>query len=159
MMTIVKQWKTETAHIVREAVSERCRHSVHGHKYIWEVAINGPVKENGMVIDFIELKSIGLMVDNFDHASVLWEKESEEVKDFFKNHFQRVIIMKKNCTAENMAKFLHQYVSQFLNRSGDDHMPLFPGCKVEYVRVWETDSSSAIARDSNGIDILTWLQQ
>ena len=38
-MKIEKTFKSETSHIVRNAVSERCAHSEHGHSYEYQVVI------------------------------------------------------------------------------------------------------------------------
>ena len=54
-MEIIKKFRSETAHIVRNAFSKHCAFSIHGHSYIYEVGISGKVKDDGMVLDFKRL--------------------------------------------------------------------------------------------------------
>jgi len=147
-MNIIKTFKTETAHIVRNAVSDRCRFNVHGHSYKWEVTISGDVKEeNGMVLDFIELKPIKEFIDQFDHAMVLWSKDQKEFIEFFLTNCQRVLIMKQNTTAENMAALIHKFTQNWLDTN---HKGLY----CTSVRVHETETGCAEAISSNLNDIL-----
>ncbi len=147
-ISIVKQFETETAHIVRMAVSERCKFNIHGHSYKWEVAITGNInEETGMLLDFKELKPVGDFIDQFDHSTVFWSLESEEILDFFQEQFKRVLIMKQNTTAENMARLVHSFTTTWLLR--------VPGnAVVDYIRVWETRKGSAIAKESDLDDFL-----
>lgn len=143
--SIVKELETETAHIVRNAVSERCKFNLHGHSYKWEIAITGEIKKTtGMVLDFKELADIKNAIDRFDHATVFWSEEDPNIITFFQKNFRRVLVMKKNVTAENMARFAHKCVSDWLGFRGH----------CEYVRVWETRTGSAIASDHDDDDIL-----
>jgi len=146
--SIVKTYITETAHIVREAISERCKHNIHGHSYTWEILITGPIQQNGMVLDFKQLKPIKEFIDHFDHSCVFWSKEEPEILEFFLDKFKRVIIMNKNCTAENMARVVHALVvDKFLNNNKN--------FKVS-VRVWETATGSAISNESDPSDSCTF---
>lgn len=148
--TITKKYTTETAHIVRNASSERCRYSLHGHSYSWHVSIEGPIGENGMVIDFKDLAYIKGVVDLFDHATVLWDKEDKEFKNFFLNTFRRVLIMKKNTTAECMARLIFQATKEWLNELD------VKDYNVVKVDVWETATGCASAVISDSDDILTY---
>jgi len=48
----------------------------HGHNYEVDVSLSGPLNENGMVIDFSELKGqLKSMVKQFDHAMVLFKED------------------------------------------------------------------------------------
>jgi 6-pyruvoyltetrahydropterin/6-carboxytetrahydropterin synthase len=146
---IEKIMKSETAHIVKNAVSTRCRFSVHGHSYIWEIALKGLVDDNtGMVLDFKELKPIKDFVDDFDHATVFAEEEDKEVIEFFYSKFERVLVMKKNCTAENMARALFKFTNDFLEQKYKDLI------KVVYARVRETTTGAAVAFSCNENDII-----
>ena len=135
-MIITKQYKSETAHIVRGASSERCQFNYHGHRYIWEISIEGPRQSNGMVIDFTDLKPIKMFIDMFDHASILWDGEEEYFKKFYRENFKRVLIMKSNTTAENMVALTAKWIDEWLYK-------FYPQCKLHKVRIWETDSGSA----------------
>ncbi len=158
--TIKKVMRSETAHIVRGAMSERCKFNFHGHSYVWEVEIAGDIygdeseTNKGMVIDFIELKPIKEFIDKFDHAMILWKGETDEVKDFFHNNCQRVIVMNKNTTAENMARLVHRKVTEWLSEinstRGTDYV-----CKA--VNVWETVTGMASSSESNFNDNVVFM--
>ena len=138
-MVIVKKFDTETAHIVRNAYSKRCAFNVHGHSYVYEVGISGEVNpEDGMVIDFGNLKAIKNYIDMFDHTTVLWAQDKEEVLAFFKGEFDRVLIMRKNPTAENMAKLIARFINTWIIAN-------HPEASFSYIRIWETVTGSAIA--------------
>jgi len=152
MMIITKEYETETAHIVRNAYSTRCRYNVHGHSYRWLISINGDILDGaGMVIDFGNLKWIKEFVDKFDHSMVLWQNEESHIVDFFRDNFQRVIIMKRNCTAENMASLLYKFVTEGLNRRYPERTDL----SVSSVKVFETRTGSACAFNYDTFDVIT----
>ena len=135
-MIIRKQFKFESAHIVRNAVSERCKFSIHGHSYTVEVFLHGEVDpKTGMLLDFIEFKKNGIadFIDMFDHAIAIWNNDSSEYINDMAKHSKRVIKMNLNPTAENMAIFFHYHIQKIL---GND-------IKVKCVRVHETDTGYA----------------
>lgn len=155
-MKILKTFETETAHIVRDAVSERCKYNVHGHSYRWEVSITSGhfVQPNGMVLDFKELKPIKEFIDLFDHATVFWSEEDFKIIDFFRDNFKRVLVMEKNTTAENMARLLFKFTSNWLhvNYNGRE---IF----VDHVGVWETRTGCGIAEEFDERDILVYTHE
>src|SRR5213592_3496715 len=46
-----------------------CR-NLHGHSYRLEITVEGPVGEQGMVVDFSELKTVvqRMVIDRYDHT-------------------------------------------------------------------------------------------
>ena len=149
MTEIIKTFKTETAHIVRGAVSERCKYNVHGHSYVWEVGIEGPVKTNGMVLDFKELQPIKEFIDKFDHAMVLWNSEDKDFINFFMTNCKRVLVMYENTTAENMAALVFKYTRDWLYKC-------HPEYKCVAVKVHETATGCAKANSCREEDILVY---
>ena len=138
-MLIRKSFKFEAAHIVRNAVSERCKYSIHGHSYKVEVCLKGKVNsETGMVMDFIEVKNCGIynLLDSYDHATIIWSKDSDEYINDIKKHSKRIVMMDLNPTAENMAITFHKQIQKLLDKLNRD-------IKVEWVRVHETDTGYA----------------
>ena len=136
-MEITKKYRAEYAHIVRGAYSERCRYNVHGHSGLFEITLQSEELDSaGMVVDFGNLKPIKQLIDLFDHTMLLWEGENEEVKDFFKNNFERVIIMKQNTTAENMARVIADYAEEIVTTNFDD-------VNIKSVTVHETATGRA----------------
>lgn len=57
---------------------------LHGHSYRLEVSVTGPVREDGMVIDFGQLKEVVRreVIDRYDH---------QYLNDFFENPTAEVV--------------------------------------------------------------------
>lgn len=152
-MKITKQFKSETAHIVRNAYSTRCAYSVHGHSYIYEVTIEGDVDSKcGMVLDFKRLSPIKELIDQFDHSTILWSEETPEVKDFFIQHFERVIIMNKNPTAENMVRLFSKEITEWLTEVEGTYT-------LESIRIWETSTGSAEGSEYDEDDTINFISE
>lgn len=144
-MIIRKKFRFESAHIVRDAVSERCKFSIHGHSYVVEVALHGKTKQpGGMLLDFIEFKNNGIkdFIDNFDHAIVIWSGDSDDYKEAILDHSKRVVTMELNPTAENMAIFFHYHIQAILECSKIN-------ANVKWIRVHETDTGYAESEESD----------
>lgn len=149
-MKIQKKFTTETAHIVREASSIRCKNNIHGHSYSWVVTLQGDLDSAGMVIDFKDLKPIKDFIDLFDHATVFWSKEPDaEILTFFQAKFSRVLIMKQNPTAENMARLVFKFATDWLKAN-------HPTIIITQVDVWETATGCGIATSCSDNDILVY---
>jgi 6-pyruvoyltetrahydropterin/6-carboxytetrahydropterin synthase len=111
-MVIRKLFKYEMGHIVRNAWSERCSKSFHGHSYIVEFCFESRgLDQGGMVCDFGFLKQlVNPFVDSFDHASVIWDrKEDKHIIEFFRNNFDRVIVTPFTSTAEIQAAMFYYF--------------------------------------------------
>ncbi len=146
-MKITKTYFSETAHIVRKAYSERCRFNVHGHSYSWNISLESrKLNEAGMVRDFGDLKAIKAFVDLFDHSLVLWQNETNNIKEFMNDHFHRVIIMKKNPTAENMARAMVQFTKDFLDNKGITGLKITAG-----VRETSTGYAESMISDNDDV--------
>ncbi len=99
--------------------------NVHGHNYRCQVTLEGAeLDETGLLVDFVELKRVvhGVL-DRMDHQ---W------LNDF--PPFDKL-----NPSAENMARYIYEQVSQGLARDG---------VQVAAVKLWETDTASATYRPS-----------
>lgn len=180
-MLITKQYETETAHKVLKADSEMCRLNFHGHSYVWQVSIasynsimDGTkvtplplLNEAGMIIDFGSLGWIKEFIMKFDHAMVLWDQDDEEIKAFFKKHNKRLIIMKKNTTAENMSLLAckaiqdglnARYIKEYITTTGEKKM--YCPYKVHEIKVFETRTGSATSTpgDTSDEDTIVYLQ-
>jgi len=101
-MLIRKLFKFEGAHIVRNCSSERCKKSIHGHSYVVEVFFTSKGLDNGqMVMDFGLMKgNIKDLIDSFDHAYSMWNKETDEFQKFMKENSSRYVIMPVSPSAE-----------------------------------------------------------
>ncbi len=98
--------------------------NVHGHNYRCEVALEGERLDSiGLLVDFVELKRVvHEVLDRMDHQ---W------LNDF--PPFDKI-----NPSAENMAKYIFDEVGAGM-KSKD-------GVRVAFVKLWETDTSSATYR-------------
>ena len=69
-MRIAKEFTFDSAHFLKD-YHGKCE-NLHGHTYKMRVTVEGPVKKNGLVMDFCEIKRIvnKKVVDKFDHGNI-----------------------------------------------------------------------------------------
>ena len=115
-MVIRKLYRIESAHTVRNAVSERCSQNYHGHSGVIEVFLKSNHLDNaGMVYDFGAFKNtIGSLIDMFDHSAHLWRGDDPECIKFFKEHNKRWIVLPCNPTAENYCVLFRDLIASLL---------------------------------------------
>lgn len=125
-MIIRKLFRFEGCHIVRNCSSDRCKKSIHGHSYVCEIFLESDKLDNGMMVyDFGLCKTtIKDFVDSFDHATSLWDKESDEYKNFFYKYSDRTVTMPISPSAEGYALLIAFVVDKILKntifRNGED---------------------------------------
>jgi 6-pyruvoyltetrahydropterin/6-carboxytetrahydropterin synthase len=98
--------------------------NVHGHNYRCQVTLEGAELDDiGLLVDFVELKRVvhGVL-DRMDHQWL--------------NEFPPFDVL--NPSAENMARYIYEQVSEGLN--------IREGVRVGLVRLWETDTANATYR-------------
>jgi 6-pyruvoyltetrahydropterin/6-carboxytetrahydropterin synthase len=98
--------------------------NVHGHNYRVRITVQGgQLDSTGLLVDFLDVKSlIGGVVDYLDHQFINDLPPFDEL----------------NPSAENIAKYFYDRVSGGLK----NEVPV----RVSEVKVWETDTSSAVYR-------------
>jgi 6-pyruvoyltetrahydropterin/6-carboxytetrahydropterin synthase len=66
MIRITKKFTFEAAHIIPG--HPKCG-KCHGHSWVLKISVDGEINENGMVIDFHDLKSLisAYVIDKMDH--------------------------------------------------------------------------------------------
>lgn len=129
VVTIAKEFRFEAAHVLPNHQGKCAQ--LHGHSYIFQVSISGPVQndptapDHGMVLDFAAVSAVwkGGLETHLDHRYL---------NDVLPPEYQPT-------TAENIARYLVDYFRDHLERDDSD---LF----VDAVTVWETATSSATAR-------------
>jgi len=107
------------AHFLR-GYKGKCE-SLHGHNWKVEVVVSGSKLDSlGMVIDFSDLKKLT--------KAVLEELDHHNINDleYFKEH---------NPSSEELAKYIFDKLGPEISERG---------CRLDGIRVWETESSSAI---------------
>jgi 6-pyruvoyltetrahydropterin/6-carboxytetrahydropterin synthase len=98
--------------------------NVHGHNYRIEVTVQGEQLDSiGLLVDFVELKRV--MKDTIDYLDHRFINDLEP--------FDKV-----NPSAENIAKYFHERITAGLSTE----VPI----RLAQVKVWETDTSSAVYR-------------
>lgn len=137
-ITAVRRFQFCAGHRVHRHES-KCR-NLHGHNYVALFTAEGVDEETdllGRVIDFSVLKEkIGAWIDEkWDHGFILFEKDREarEALGYVPN--QKVYLMDKNPTAENMAEHLLLSVAPELFRGS--------GVSIVKVTLWETENCYA----------------
>ena len=128
------------SHSVMDAYTCKCDRlrggALHGHNYVVEITIGGPIAKDGMVIDFSLLKEkFNYLIDAFDHTLVINHNDLVLVQ-LGPYLSSRYIIFPENATAEYMAQYFFNYIKESLHR-------IFPDIDCKSVVVWETPTSKA----------------
>ena len=149
-MKIRKLYRIESAHIVKNAYSQRCSHSYHGHSGIIEVFFKSDKLDGaGMIFDFGAMKTtIGSFLDMFDHSIHLWNKDEKGI-EFFSDVNERYIILPCNPTAENYCILFRDCINEILRKS---HKYLGAGeIKCIGVRYHETATGYAESEEDDPV--------
>jgi 6-pyruvoyltetrahydropterin/6-carboxytetrahydropterin synthase len=98
--------------------------NVHGHNYRIQITVQGEqLDSTGLLVDFLDLKRLtDEVIEYLDHR--------------FINDLAPFDVL--NPSAENIAKYFHDRVSAGMHSE--------TGVRIAEVRVWETDTSSALYR-------------
>lgn len=88
--------------------------SVHGHRWEVVLSLKQPVKSDGMVVDFHDLKdSLNQIMDEMDHSFILDPCGNSVSRDFYRlaiSHKMRVFEFTGRTTAENIAKHIYERI-------------------------------------------------
>ena len=108
-MLITRRLEFDAGHRIPQHKSQ-CRH-LHGHRYALEVTLSGAViqtegvSEQGMVMDFSDVKDIALqkIVNLWDHAFLVYRGD-HAVLDFLNSiPGHKTVVLESVPTAENLA--------------------------------------------------------
>ena len=137
MYRLAKQFTFSMGH--RLSCHEGLCKNFHGHNYRVEIGVKGEYlnKKTGMLIDFGDLKSVvNGFLDMLDHALMVNETDEDLAKRMTEVLPElKIIETPFEPTAENMAKEIYDNVGEVLTK--------MYAVKMDYVIVFETDSSSA----------------
>ena len=123
MSTKIRRWvETDTGHRVPNH-SSKCR-NIHGHRYRWEVELEGDVitnvgaSEEGMLMDFADVSAILMQYihDVVDHAFIVYEGDTvalEALSSMEDGH--RTMVVSFIPTAENLAKWAFEQVEPHIS--------------------------------------------
>ena len=118
MTSRIRRWvETDTGHRVPNHKS-KCR-NMHGHRYRWEVELEGDVvsqagtSEEGMLMDFSDISAIleKYIHDVVDHAFIVYEGDTEAVDALSSIEGQKTLEVSFVPTAENLAKWAFEQVN------------------------------------------------
>ena len=98
--------------------------NVHGHNYRCQVTVEGAELDSiGLLVDFVELKkAVHAVLDRLDHQ---WLNDYPPFDAL-------------NPSAENIARYIYEQVLEGLKPRD--------GVRLAFVKLWETDTASAIYR-------------
>jgi 6-pyruvoyltetrahydropterin/6-carboxytetrahydropterin synthase len=117
MIAVTRKLEFDAGHRIPDHRSQ-CR-NMHGHRYALEVTLSGDVahtpgaSENGMVMDFAEIKAIAKthIVDPWDHAFLVYEGDTA-VRNFLATlPDHKTVVLDRIPTAENLAKIIFETLS------------------------------------------------
>ena len=118
MTTRIRRWvETDTGHRVPNHKS-KCRH-MHGHRYRWEVELEGElvsemgVSDEGMLMDFSDVSEIlkKHIHDVVDHAFIVYENDTAALNALsLMDDGHRTLIVPFVPTAENLARWAFEQV-------------------------------------------------
>lgn len=110
----------------------KCK-NLHGHSYRAIVSFNGIPDENGIVIDFYDMKQIvNPLLEELDHAFVV-QKDDEEVISLLTKMNSKIRVLDFHSTAENLCDFLLNGIAAKCPQN----------IKSLTVRLYETDDAYA----------------
>lgn len=145
-MEIRKLLKFEHAHIVRDCHTERCKFNIHGHSYKVEIFLSAfALDKAGMVVDFALVKKYFPVVDMWDHAMSVWEKDLPTLQESVKTFNQRWIVTPFNTSAENMAVYFMKYACEKAIPAILADFPEYFSLECSKIIVHETDTGCAVA--------------
>jgi 6-pyruvoyltetrahydropterin/6-carboxytetrahydropterin synthase len=95
-MKVAREFHFDAAHYTLDCKGSACE-KPHGHTYKLRVIVEGPVKDDGMVIDFLDIKSIvtRVILSKLDHSDL-------------NAHF-------KNPTTENVVQWIFDELKDEMN--------------------------------------------
>jgi 6-pyruvoyltetrahydropterin/6-carboxytetrahydropterin synthase len=112
-MKIAKEFNWEMGHRLPEHFG-KCK-NIHGHSYTMLVELEGNIHENGMVMDYHDLRKIVVpLIEKLDHAFMVY-KDDIEVIQFLERIDSKKVVVDFQSTVENITKyFLAEITSQKL---------------------------------------------
>ena len=89
--------------------------NIHGHSYEMVVELFGETNEQGMLIDYNDLKAaVKPILDKWDHAFLV-DDNDELLKKFLKDNKLKHVLFKKYSTAEHIAHYFCAVLKNMLS--------------------------------------------
>lgn len=133
---VAKRFKWEAAHRI-PGHAGLCR-NFHGHSYRMFVEVEGTIRENGMVMDFHDIKQlVEPLVDQWDHAVLVGANDQELLEIINKTDWKHFVF-----PGDTTAELIVQYVLDFLSHQKGDLLRQQGMIRLR-VKVRETETSYA----------------
>ena len=149
MSTRIRRWvETDTGHRVPNHKS-RCK-NMHGHRYRWEVELEGEVvtqggsSDEGMLMDFCDVSEIlnRHIHDLVDHAFIVYAGDNEAIAALSQlGDGHKTLIVPFVPTAENLAKWAYEQVEPHIKTSYGNALRLHAFHVRETPKSWATWSN------------------
>lgn len=142
MFELTKKFRFESAHRLVDGYHGKCAR-LHGHSWNGHICISGEtLNKQGMLLDFSELKTILVNIEDFfDHRTLL--KIDDPIFKFLEElDSNQVIGFDFNPTSENLAFWIFEKVRERLPA----------GIKLKYVHIEETCTTSCRYWDPDDIE-------
>ena len=146
MTTKIRRWvETDTGHRVPNH-SSKCR-NMHGHRYRWEVELEGDVitnvgaSEEGMLMDFADVSAILTqhIHDVVDHAFIVYDEDAEALEALSSmGDGHRTLVVPFIPTAENLAKWAFEQIEPHILSAYDNNLRLHSFHVRETPKSWAT---------------------
>jgi 6-pyruvoyltetrahydropterin/6-carboxytetrahydropterin synthase len=103
-MKIAKEFHWEMGHRLPEHFG-KCK-NIHGHSYKMIVELEGELNEQGMIMDYYDLKKIvAPVLEELDHAFMVYEKDVEIIH-FLESMKSKKVIVGFQSTVENICRHI-----------------------------------------------------
>ncbi len=131
-MKIAKEFDWEMGHRL-PFHKGKCK-NIHGHSYKMMVELEGELDENGMIMDYYDVKNIvGPVIEELDHSFMVYNGD-KEVMEMIKKLGTKHLITDFQSTAENICLYI-------LSKIKESTIP--KNIKRVKVKVMETDNTYA----------------
>ena len=131
---IARSGSFEMAHRLSSAYTAVCCDTIHGHSYNWTVELSGMLRDDGMLVDYGQLKNVMKLCEEIlDHA--LWLPTVSELIKYAHGNKKVLCLDGFSPTAENMAVILAKTVFVILYKQ-------FPNVEFVTIILNETANSS-----------------
>lgn len=131
-MRIAKEFNWEMGHRL-PFHKGKCK-NLHGHSYKMMIEFEGDLDENGMIMDYYDVKNVvGPIIEELDHCFMVYEGD-KEVLEMVKKLNSKHLITDFQSTAENICLYI-------LKKVKDTEIP--GNIKRIKIKVMETDNTYA----------------
>lgn len=109
-MKIAKEFKWEMGHRL-PFHKGKCK-NIHGHTYKIMIEFEGDLNENGMVMDYYDVKDVvGPIIDELDHSFMV-KSDDADIIDFLEKINSKHTVVKFQTTAENICRYFLKKISE-----------------------------------------------